>query len=65
MQDQRKLDNVSKAILKLVTVIDNEFDLTNEEADIVIKQAWACLNKVLDRRYKTMMNKQRVHKVEL
>lgn len=65
MQDRQKLDNVSKAILRLVTVIDKEFDLTEKEADIVIKQAWAGLNKVLDRRYKATMNKQLINKVEL
>lgn len=65
MQDKRKLDNVSKAILRLVTIIDKEFELTNEEADIVIKQPWACLNKVLDRRYKATLNKQLIHKIEL
>ena len=65
MQDRQKLDNVSKAILRLVSTIDKEFNLTDKELDIVIKQAWAGLNKVLDRRYKEIMNKQLIHKIEL
>lgn len=40
MQDRQKLDNVSKAILRLVMTIDKEFNLTDKESDIVIKQAW-------------------------
>lgn len=65
MQDRQKLDNVSKAILRLASTIDKEFNLTDKELDIVIKQAWAGLNKVLDRRYKETMNKQLIHKIEL
>lgn len=65
MQDRQKLDNVSKAILRLASTIDKEFNLTDKELDIVIKQAWAGLNKVLDRRYKAIMNKQLIHKIEL
>lgn len=65
MQDQQKLDNVSKAIIRLASTIDKEFNLTDKELDIVIKQAWAGLNKVLDRRYKEIMNKQLIHKIEL
>lgn len=65
MQDRQKLDNVSKAILRLASTIDKEFNLTDKELDIVIKQAWAGLNKVLDRRYKEIMNKQLIHKIEL
>ena len=65
MQDRQKLDNVSIAILRLASTIDKEFNLTDKELDIVIKQAWAGLNKVLDRRYKAIMNKQLIHKIEL
>lgn len=65
MQDRQKLDNVSKAILRLVMTIDKEFNLTDKESDIVIKQAWAGLNKVLDRRYKATLNKHLIHKIEL
>lgn len=65
MQDRQKLDSVSKAILRLVMTIDKEFNLTDKESDIVIKQAWAGLNKVLDRRYKATLNKHLIHKIEL
>lgn len=58
----KKLNEVSKAILRLVATIDKNFNLTNDETDIVIHNAWNCLNKVLDKRYKELHNKVYINK---
>lgn len=58
---KKNLSKVSAAILKLVTTVDEQFNLTDEEADIVIHSAWDGLNKVLDRRYKEVKNRHMIH----
>lgn len=57
---KKSLDKVSAAILKLVTAVDEQFNLTDEEADIVIHSAWDGLNKVLDRRNKEVKNRHMI-----
>ena len=58
---KKNLNKISAAILKLVTTVDEQFNLTDEEADIVIHSAWDGLNKVLDRRYKEVKNRRMIH----
>ena len=58
---KKNLSKISAAILKLLTTVDEQFNLTDEEADIVIHSAWDGLNKVLDRRYKEVKNRHMIH----
>ena len=57
MNKDERLERISKASLRLVSVIDKEFDLSDKELDIVIKGIWDGINKVLDRRYKEVKNR--------
>lgn len=59
-KDER-LERISKASLKLVYVIDKEFDLNDKELDLVVKGIWNGINKVLDKRYKEVKNRHMIH----
>ena len=59
---KKSLDKVSAAILRLVKTVDEQFNLTDEEVDIVIHSAWNGLNKVLDKRYKSLKNSHHLNK---
>ena len=59
---KKSLDKVSVAILRLIKTVDEQFNLTDEEVDIVIHSAWNGLNKVLDKRYKSLKNSHHLNK---
>ena len=61
MVKDERLEKINKASIKLVSVIDNEFNLSDKELDIVIKGIWDGINKVLDRRYKEVKNRHMIH----
>ena len=61
MTKDERLEKISKASLRLVSVIDNEFNLSDKELDIVVKCIWDGINKVLDRRYKEVKNRHMIH----
>ena len=61
MAKDERLNRISKASLRLVSVIDKEFNLTDKELDIVVKGIWDVINKVLDRRYEEIKNRHMIH----
>lgn len=61
MAKDERLEKIDKASIRLVSVIDNEFNLSDKELDIVIKGIWGGINKVLDRRYKEVKNRHMIH----
>ena len=60
MNKDERLENISRASLKLVSVIDHELNLSDKELDIVVKGIWDGINKVLDRRYKEIKNRHMI-----
>ncbi len=61
MAKDERLERISKASLRLVSIIDKEFNLTDKELDIVVKGIWDGINKVLDRRYREVKNRHLIH----
>lgn len=61
MAKDERLERISKASLRLVSVIDKELDLSDKELDIVVKGIWDGINKVLDRRYREVKNRHMIH----
>lgn len=61
MNKDERLEKISKASLRLVSIIDHEFYLTDKELDLVVKGIWDGINKVLDRRYKEIKNRHMIH----
>lgn len=61
MVKDERLEKIDKASIRLVSVIDKEFNLSDKELDIVIKGIWGGINKVLDRRYKEIKNRHMIH----
>jgi len=61
MAKDERLERISKASIRLVSVVDNEFNLSDKELDIVVKGIWNGINKVLDRRYKEVKNRYMTH----
>ena len=61
MNKDERLEKISRASLKLVAVIDREFDLSDKELGMVVKGIWDGINKVLDRRYKEVKNRHMIH----
>jgi hypothetical protein len=61
MVKDERLEKIDKASIRLISVIDNEFNLSDKELDIVIKGIWSGINKVLDRRYKEVKNRHMIH----
>ena len=61
MNKDERLERIQKESIKLVSVIDKEFHLSDKELDLVIKGIWCGLNKVLDRRYKEVKNRHMIH----
>lgn len=61
MAKDERLERISKASLRLVSVVDNEFNLSDNELNLVVKGIWNGINKVLDRRYKEVKNRHMIH----
>lgn len=61
MVKDERFEKISKASLRLVSVIDHEFNLSDKELDIIVKGIWDGINKVLDRRYKEVKNRHMIH----
>lgn len=61
MTKDERLERISKASLRLISVIDKELDLNDKELDLVVKGIWGGINKVLDRRYKEVKNRHMIH----
>lgn len=61
MAKDERLERISKASIRLVSVIDKEFNLSDNELDIVVKGIWDGINKVLDIRYKEVKNRHMIH----
>jgi hypothetical protein len=61
MHSDERLKRIQKESLKLVSVIDKEFNLNDKELDLVIKGIWGGLNKVLDKRYNEVKNRHMIH----
>lgn len=61
MANDERLERISKASIRLVSVVDNEFNLSDKELDIVVKGIWNGINRVLDRRYKEVKNRHMIH----
>ena len=61
MAKDERLERINKAFIRLVSVVDNEFNLSDKELDIVVKGIWNGINKVLYRRYKEVKNRHMIH----
>lgn len=61
MVKDERLEKINKASIRLISVIDHEFNLSDKELDIVVKGIWDGINKVLDRRYKEVKNRHMIH----
>lgn len=61
MVKDERIEKISKASLRLISVIDKELDLSDKELDIVVKGIWDGINKVLDRRYREIKNRHMIH----
>ena len=59
--DKERLEKISTASMRLVSIIDREFNLTDKELDLVVKGIWDGINNVLDRRYKEVKNRHLIH----
>lgn len=61
MNKDERLEKISKASIRLVSIIDHEFNLTDKELDLIVKGIWGGIDKVLDRRYKEIKNRHMIH----
>ena len=53
--------NVGNGAIRLVSIIDHEFNLTDKELDLIVKGIWGGIDKVLNRRYKEIKNRHMIH----
>lgn len=60
-----KLDEFGILVDKLVKSADNALHLTEEEKCIIVDCAFEGVHKILDKRYKRVLNKTRIHKLEV
>ena len=60
-----KLDEFGIFVDKLVKSADNALHLTEEEKCIIVDCAFEGVHKILDKRYKRVLNKTRIHKLEV
>lgn len=61
MNKDERLEKISKASIRLVSIIDHEFNLTDKELDLIVKGIWGGIDKVLNRRYKEIKNRHMIH----
>jgi hypothetical protein len=61
MAKDERLERISKASLRLVSIVDKEFNLSDKELNLVVNGIWNGINKVLDRRYKEVKNRHMIH----
>lgn len=65
LTDKEKLDVIGRIVDQLVRTTDTCFNLSEEEKSLIAEYAFSGVHKVLDNRYKRVLNKTRIHKLEV
>ena len=62
---KEKLDVIGRVVDQLVRTTDTCFNLSEEEKSLIAEYAFNGVHKVLDNRYKRVLNKTRIYKLEV